>query len=289
MKLRRVGFFIAGALIVPICLGWYFFQMPSIVHEDLETNNYHRIVSLAPSFTKTLVALNEGKRLVGVTAHCPKVFDTNPNVVGTFANPSLETILSLHPDLVLLTKHPRTQSIASALSNTRVKIYAHEAESLADIFSINIDIAALLNTPAFGHALNEKMVQSIDQARMDLKKYSGATFLIFFGHHPLVAASPATYPGEILERLGLKNIMTQNNPKWPIWPLEKLLTSPPDFILIAEGKDVWPIYEKIFRDIWPQRKGPAILVPKKPVLISPAVNMVEDLPHIVESFKESIR
>lgn len=283
--MRRSVILFSIAMFFAMCLTWRFFyasKVDNISHAKKQT--WNRIVSLAPSFTETLIALKKSNHLVGVTAYCPKVDDANPVVVGTFTNPSLESILSLKPDLVLLLKHPHTHSIVAMLSDAQITVYVHEADSLADIFAINKDIAALFGTPERGVDLNKEMLKSIDQARQSLANHAHKTFLIFFGHHPLVAAGPSTYPAEILERLGLKNLVTSTNPNWPVWPREKLITSPPDFILIAEGPDAWPTYEKIFLDIWPKEKSPSILLPNRPVLLLPTVKLTKDIPEVVDCF-----
>src|SRR5712671_4987093 len=66
----------------------------------------HRIVSLAPNLTETIYALGLQDRLVGDTDYCdfPPEAQQKPKVGGAI-NPSLETIASLHPDLVLVTKN----------------------------------------------------------------------------------------------------------------------------------------------------------------------------------------
>ena len=61
-----------------------------------------RIVSLMPSNTEILDALGAGKEVVGVTRYDhPEERAGHPQNVGDWITPSLETIVALHPDLVL--------------------------------------------------------------------------------------------------------------------------------------------------------------------------------------------
>jgi len=64
-----------------------------------------RLVSLAPNITETLFELGVGDEVVGVTTYCnyPPAAKTRQKV-GDFINPSIETIASLQPDLVLMEK-----------------------------------------------------------------------------------------------------------------------------------------------------------------------------------------
>ncbi len=62
-----------------------------------------RVVSLAPSITETLFALGLGDRVVGVTDFCrhPPEVAQLPKV-GGYLNPSVEAVLRLRPDLVVV-------------------------------------------------------------------------------------------------------------------------------------------------------------------------------------------
>jgi iron complex transport system substrate-binding protein len=63
-----------------------------------------RIVSLAPSITELLFAIGAGGQVVGVTEHCiyPPEALALPKI-GGFISPNYERILSLAPDLVVMT------------------------------------------------------------------------------------------------------------------------------------------------------------------------------------------
>jgi iron complex transport system substrate-binding protein len=63
-----------------------------------------RIVSLAPSMTEILYALGLGDNIVGVTTFCdyPEEAKKKPKI-GGMSNPSMEAVLTLKPDIVVLT------------------------------------------------------------------------------------------------------------------------------------------------------------------------------------------
>ncbi|UCG82833.1 MAG: ABC transporter substrate-binding protein, partial [Dehalococcoidia bacterium] len=66
-----------------------------------------RIVSHVPSITETLFAIGVEDRIVGVSDYCnyPEEAKDKPSVGGYF-DPSMETIASLNPDLVLTDGYP---------------------------------------------------------------------------------------------------------------------------------------------------------------------------------------
>ena len=68
-----------------------------------------RVVTIAPSLTQTVLALGKGEVLVGVSR-----FDERPEVaklkrVGGFNDPSIEAVVALKADLVLVQMAPANQ------------------------------------------------------------------------------------------------------------------------------------------------------------------------------------
>ncbi|WP_300669929.1 helical backbone metal receptor [Desulfoluna sp.] len=66
-------------------------------------NTPRRVVSLVPSLTEALFVMGAGERVVGVTLHDTWPSEANKKtVVGGFFKPSIDKVLSLHPDLVFV-------------------------------------------------------------------------------------------------------------------------------------------------------------------------------------------
>lgn len=81
-----------------------------VVREDSSVSAPpQRIVSLAPSTTEILFALQAGDHVVGVTRYCdyPPDVTSLPNV-GGYVDPNYEAIVALKPDLVILLTVQRT-------------------------------------------------------------------------------------------------------------------------------------------------------------------------------------
>ncbi|MBN1600949.1 MAG: ABC transporter substrate-binding protein [Chitinispirillaceae bacterium] len=64
-----------------------------------------RIVSLAPSITETLFALGIGNRVIGVTSYCSYPEEVKKiEKTGGYTDANIEKIVSLHPDIVIITR-----------------------------------------------------------------------------------------------------------------------------------------------------------------------------------------
>ena len=93
-----------------------------------------RIISLAPSITEILFALNLDERIVGVTQFCnyPPAA-TERTSVGGYYNPNYEAMIALKPDLViLLREHTREREHFDSLGVPWLEVNHH---SIAKIFA----------------------------------------------------------------------------------------------------------------------------------------------------------
>jgi len=99
-----------------------------------EARPYQRIVSMAPSITETLFALELGDQVVGVTKYCtypPKAQEKE--IVGGYHNPNLEAVVALQPDLVvLLSGHEHTQPAFRKLGLPTLTLHHTSLEGILD-------------------------------------------------------------------------------------------------------------------------------------------------------------
>ena len=92
-----------------------------------------RIVSASPSITEMLYAVGVGDRVVGVTEYChypPEV--RGKAKIGSYMNPSLETILAMKPDLaVVLEEHAE---LRERLERVGLPVLAVQHNDLAGVY-----------------------------------------------------------------------------------------------------------------------------------------------------------
>ncbi|WEL22588.1 helical backbone metal receptor [Halorhabdus sp. BNX81] len=120
-----------------------------------------RIVSLAPSATSIVQALDADDRLVGVTAHC-EVADV-PRL-GGWLNPDLDRIADLDPDLVL-TNDQLQADLRDALRDDGFRVAHAEPATLDDVLSSFRTIGDAIGLPERGERLEERARDRIDRIR----------------------------------------------------------------------------------------------------------------------------
>src|SRR2546426_9644339 len=121
-----------------------------------------RIVSLVPSVTEILYALNAEDVLVGVTDFCdfPPEARRKPRVGGMVA-PSLEAIVALRPDLVIATSEGTREDTFTQLSRVGVPVYLVAAHHVADATSLIRRLGELADRRAAAESLVARLERRI--------------------------------------------------------------------------------------------------------------------------------
>lgn len=113
-----------------------------------------RIVSLMPSLTEILFALDEGGRVVGVTDWCyyPEEAQERAKVGGIF-NLNAESILALEPDLIVTGNSDALAETLSFLEGTGIAYLVIDPQNLDEIELSIAKIAEVVGSPAKGEAI----------------------------------------------------------------------------------------------------------------------------------------
>ncbi len=192
-----------------------------------------RIISLLPSLTETVCALGDCDRLVAVGRFddWPPQVRTLPRV-GDLDNVSVERIVALRPDLVLLSDSQRT---SGRLAQLGIAAFALETDRYADIARTIRILGVLLGRPRRAATL----IRNIDAA---VRRVSAAALAARHGPPPKVyfevdpapyAAGPQSYIGGLLAQLGARNIVPAKLGPFPILNPEFVVRQDPDVIIVA--------------------------------------------------------
>jgi iron complex transport system substrate-binding protein len=190
-----------------------------------------RIVSLLPSLTETVCALGECRRLVGVDRYSnhPESVRRLPQVGGGL-DPSIEGVVALRPDVVLIAS---SAPAAQRLEALGLKVLALEPRSLADVQRITGVLGQLLDVPQ-AQQLWQAMDAGLAEAARTLPPGARSTRVYFEVGAGPYAAGTTSFIGELLQRLGVQNIIGPELGPFPKINPEFVVRADPDVILIGE-------------------------------------------------------
>ena len=195
----------------------------------------HRIVSLAPNLTETIYALGLQDRLVGDTDYC----DFPPEAqqkrkVGGVINPSLETIASLHPDLVLVTKNLNRLETVNGLDSLGIPSYATDPHTVEAIIVSIEHLADLLGVPETGTAVGKEMERTVAAVKARVGSLLPRRVLFVVWTEPLMSIGKDTFIADALQHAGAVSVIDSSQ-DWPQINLEEVVRLQPDFLVFAES------------------------------------------------------
>lgn len=188
-----------------------------------------RIVSLLPSLTETVCALDGCARLVGVDrwSNWPAAVQALPRLSG-LEDVQIEALLRLKPDLVLAA---RSQRALDRIESLGVPVLALTTDTHADLQRTLAVVAAVLGDPARGPAawaaLQQQMAAAAARVPPALR---GARAYVEIGATPY-AAGPGSFIGQTLQALGLGNVVPPEMGPFPQLNPEFVVRAQPDVVL----------------------------------------------------------
>src|SRR5262245_61778488 len=193
-----------------------------------------RVVALAPSVTEIVYGLGEGDRVVGVCGQCdyPPATRGLPRVGGYLA-PSVEAVLAVRPDLVLVVPSPGNREAVRTLERAGLRVLVTADRTLDDLWAAIDSIAAALGVAARGAALRASVQQQLDTVRKRVAGLPSTRVLLVVGHRPLIVAGGGTLQDELLRVAGGINVAADAGTAFPQVPIELVVARAPEVILDA--------------------------------------------------------
>ena len=191
-----------------------------------------RIVSLLPSLAETVCELGHCGRLVGVDRYTnyPASLQKLPQVGGGL-DPNIEAIVALKPDVVLMAKSSRA---AERLETLGIKVMALEPKTYADVQRVMLKLGQLLEVPD-AQRVWRAIDAGVSAAAQSLPEQVRGTRVYFEVNQGPYAASEASFIGETLIRLGVKNIVPGKLGPFPKLNPEYIVRANPDLIMVGQG------------------------------------------------------
>ena len=189
-----------------------------------------RIVSLLPSLTETVCALDACQRLVGVDRYSNWPASVVPlQGVGGGLDPNIEAIALLRPDVVLMATSSRAQARLESLG---LKVVALEPKTYADVQRVLGKVGQLLGV-ADAQQVWRVIDAGVQAAAQSVPAAARGTRVYFEVSSGPFAAGEASFMGETLTRLGARNIIPAALGPFPKINPEFVVRADPDLIMVG--------------------------------------------------------
>lgn len=196
-----------------------------------------RIISLAPTITEILFALDLGERVVGVTRYCnyPPAADDKP-AVGGYYDADFERVMGLRPDLVIMMREHEAAEVACA--NLDIPFLKVENEGTAKILAAIRAVGKRCGVPERAETLASRLEGRMAELIADSPREDTPRVLICIGREmgsdgikDVVVAGKGTLYHELVTAVGGQNAYQGPPIQYPTVGREGLLRMRPDIIL----------------------------------------------------------
>lgn len=231
-----------------------------------------RIVSVLPALTEMVCHLGHCERLVGVDRYAswPERVNTLPRVGGGL-DPSIEAIVALRPDLVLMAGSSRGGERLRALG---IPVLSLEPRTHADVQRILATLGTVLGVADPDRAWRE-MELGLDAVAREVPVQARGWRVYFEVNEAPFAASPSSFIGQTLSRLGLGNVVPASLGPFPRINPEMVVRTDPDLVMMGERDGL--ISRPGWRQLRAVRSGRVCVftAAEADVLVRPGPRMVE--------------
>lgn len=191
-----------------------------------------RLVSLAPSNTELVAALDATDELIGVSTYCdyPDKVRTIARA-GSFISADMERLTRLKPDHVLLVSGQ--EQLAAKLTHSHFDTIVLNNNKISDIAKNLKKLGQITGKQQKAAILSQRMQESCT-ALDTIIKSSNAKCRVFYcvWPSPLMTAGKASFLNDVITVCGGTNIAGDISQAYPTYSLEKLVLTNPDLIIM---------------------------------------------------------
>jgi iron complex transport system substrate-binding protein len=195
-----------------------------------------RVVSLAPNLTEIVYAVGAGDRLVGNTTFCnypPQAKDVAK--VGDTLQPSIERILALRPQLVLVSTASQLEAFATQLNEQHIAVYITDPRDLEGVFRSIMNVGDLLNKREGAGELVKQLRARTETVERAVAGRPAVSVFFQLSGQPLYTAGKTSFVTNLIERAGGRSVTADVNEAWPRLSDEAALASRPETIVMLSG------------------------------------------------------
>ena len=208
-----------------------------------------RIISLAPNVTEILFALGLGDRIKGVTSYCDFPEEAKAKEkIGDTINPSIERIIALRPDLVIISTASQLEKITGQLDKLSIPVFVTNPRKVREaVASIRL-LGAVTGTTTQANQLADELDRRISAVEMRVKDLPKPRVLYVLQTDPLITAGRHTFINDLIILAGGNSISGDEKADYPQFSRETVVARAPEVIIAPSSHGVELVREKDLRD-----------------------------------------
>jgi len=194
------------------------------------------VISLAPNLTEIVFAVDGGDRLVGDTDYCdyPEAAKQVAKV-GDTLNPSLERIISLKPQVVLVSTASQLEVFTQQLESHQIAIFVTDPHDLEGVFRSITQIGEIVDRSAQAKQLVDQLRARTSAVESAVKNTRPIRVFFQLSGEPLYTAGHDAFVTDLMQRAGAISVTADVPSAWPKYSAESALAARPEAVILPTG------------------------------------------------------
>ena len=196
----------------------------------------HRLICLLPSVVDDVYALGAGSDVIAVSDYTkyPSEAARKPSI-GIPLTPSIETIVSLHPDLVIASADSNREETIRQLEQVGVTIFVLNPHGIEGILSSISSLGEAIGREDAATRLVSQLRARLDAVRSRVKDKPILTVFLPIWYDPIITIGKHAFITEIIAAAGGKSITEEIPQEWPQISLETMIERKPNALVLVQG------------------------------------------------------
>lgn len=195
-----------------------------------------RVITLAPNLTEIVFAIGAGDRVVGNTSYCDYPAEAkNVAKVGDTLHPSLERIIALRPQVVLVSTASQLEVFTQQLQNQNIAVFVTDPHDLQGVFKSIEQIGRILDHVQQAQAVVQKLRERTNAVEQAVKQQQPVRTFYQVSAEPLYTAGRDSFVTDLMRRAGAVSVTGEIPGAWPKYSNESALAAKPDAIILPTG------------------------------------------------------
>jgi iron complex transport system substrate-binding protein len=216
-----------------------------------------RVITLAPNLTEIVFAVGAGNRLVGNTSYCNFPAEAN-NIakVGDTLHPSLERIIALNPQVVLISTASQLEVFTQQLQNQNIAVFVTDPRDLDGVFRSIEQIGVMLDQDLEAKTLVKQLRGRTSAVEIAVQRKIPLRVFYQVSGEPLYTAGRDSFVTDLMRRAGALSVTADVPGAWPKYSNESALAARPEAIILPTGGSMGEANSSVAEAL---RNSPAVL------------------------------
>jgi iron complex transport system substrate-binding protein len=196
----------------------------------------HRLICLAPSVADDVYALGAGADVIAVSDYTKYPPETRKKPsIGLPLNPSMETIVSLHPDLVLGSEDSKSSDTLNRLNRLGIPAFMVSPHGIQGIYTSLLTLGQVLGRQAAAKDVVASLQRREAAIRQRVAGKPVVSVLMPIWYDPVMTIGKYAYITDMIAIAGGRSVTSDIPQEWPQVSLEAVIARAPDALVLVRG------------------------------------------------------